>query len=135
MLLVKKLSILTFKRFFELTPYIIFFPKIFINQLNNLKFFNCLKYFFKYSYSFLADCNFSNLVYFLFSEKNLFYNFLKSILKDYFSFKINNLYFNSFSFTKFNYLVFFNLKVFILKIKQLFFFVTKYIYTFCKYFK
>jgi len=134
-LLLKKLSLLTFKRVFELTPYILTLPKIYIKSLKNVKYLHCLSYYFKYCYSFLNNFNFPNLLCFSFFDKLSFLQNFQLYSLKYFNIKINNLYFNSFSFINFNFLTLLTSKKFFLRLKQINFLIYKYIYTFIRYFK
>lgn len=133
-LIIKKAAILKFKRFFELTSYILLLPKIFILHLKNIKYLNCVNYFFKHSYSFFFNYNFSNLICISNTNKISFLKNLNTYLNKYFSFKFKNLYFNVFSFTIFNFLSVINVKKFILKLKYILLHFIKYIYTFIRYF-
>lgn len=134
-LIIKKISLITFKRFFEKTPYILTVPKIYIKSLKNIIFFNCLSYYFKYTYKFLNKSIFSNLLCFPFFNKISFLQNFNLYSKKYFNIKINNLYFDAFSFLHFNYLDILTLKKFLFKLKQVYFFLIKYIYTFIRYIK
>ena len=126
------MAIITFKRFFEITPYILILPKIFINNVKKIKILNCLNYYFKHSYSFLVKYNFSNLIFVPFLTIFSFLNFLKTYIKNFFNLKFKNLYFNFSSFNTFNFLSIISLKKFILKLKQIFF--LRSIYNFTRYF-
>lgn len=133
-LIIKKISLTTFKRFFELTPYILTVPKIFVKFLKNFKYFHCLSYYLKYSYSFFKNYNFPNLLCFSFFDKISFLKNFSLYFKKYFNLKINNLYFDSFSFIHFNFLIILTSKKFLIKLKQLFLNLIKYLYTFIRYF-
>jgi hypothetical protein len=132
--IIKKASILKFKRFFELTSYILLLPKIFIKHLKNITYLNCLNYYFKYSYPFFSTYNFSNLICISSLTKISFLKILNTYYNKYFSFKFKNLYFNTFSSIFFNFLSTINVKKFILKLKYFLFYFIKYIYTFNRYF-
>lgn len=132
-LLKKKIALLTFKRFFEITPYILILPKIFIKNLKKIQCLNCLSYYLKYSYNCFKDYKFPNLLCFSFFDKISFFKKFSLYSKKYFSIKINNLYFDSFSFIYFNFLGLVTSRKFLVKVKQLYFY-GKYIYTFLRFF-
>ncbi len=126
---------MAFKRFFELTPYILILPKIYIKYNKNNKYINCLSYFFKYSYPFFKNLIFSNLICLSFFEKISFLKSFNLYSKKYFNIKCANLSFTSFSFINFNFFSVLTSKKFFLKLKYFYFHIYKYIYTFFRYFK
>ena len=117
---IKKLSILSFKRVFELNPYILILPKIFLTKSFSVaKYFYCLPYFFKYS-KFSYNETTSNLISLFFKVKNDFFNSLKVSLPFLFGLKFKNIYFDSLALTYFNFISIENKKKFLIKIKSFF---------------
>lgn len=131
-LILKKISLLTFKRFFEMTPYILTVPKIYIKTLK-IPYLNCLSYYLKYSYNYFKNFKFSNLVCFSFTDKISFFKKFTLYSTKYFNIKINSLYFDLFSFTHFNFLELLTSKKFLFKFKQFYLHIIKYIYIYIRY--
>ena len=132
---IKNLSVISFRRLFDQTPFIIIVPKIFlIKSLVHIKQYYCLPYIFKYSI-FDSKDTISNLVSLFFKLKNEFFNYLKLFSSFLFGLKFKNQYFNSLSLLPFNFLALENKKKFVIKIKYNFLFIVKYIYSFIRYLK
>ena len=131
----KILSIIVFKRYFETTKFILFFPKLCFKLLNS-SYINLKKYVLEYSYNFnLTNLNFSNLIFILYSDKDIFLKVINQYYLKLFAIKHNNIYFPSKFLVNNKFLFLFSLKKFLFQIKYIFYSNLKYIYSFIRFYK
>lgn len=128
----KKISLILFQKQFQKNSLILILPALAVqlspimlkNPVHGIK-----SIFLKNN---KLSLNISNISYLFFNTKQLLLKTLLQYKKTFLGFKFNNLYFSSNVIQKFNYLKFLNLKIFILNLKNFYFYFLKYIFAFKK---